>query len=180
MKLRTLALTIMVAAFSFSSSVRADDKTSIAIIDVQKIMTKSMAARSAQEQMDKKKKEYEDEIKAQEEKLQKTEKELSSQQSVLAKDVFQKKAQEFKQKVVEVQRKVNSRDQQLKTASNKAGATIQSNVVDIIKDMAKEKGFTIVLPASQTLYSDASMDISDEVLKRLDKKLPNLKLEFND
>jgi len=44
--------------------------------------------------------------------------------------------------------------------------------------MAKEKGFTLAIPSSQVLYYDSSLEISDEVLKRLNEKLPSLTVKF--
>ncbi len=62
--------------------------------------------------------------------------------------------------------------------SNSLG-DIQKVVTDIITDLAKEKGFIVAMPTSQTLYADPKLDISDEVLKRLNEKLPKFDVKFD-
>ncbi len=56
---------------------------------------------------------------------------------------------------------------------------IQKAVTGIVADMAKEKGFSIAIPTSQILYADPKLDITDEVLKRLNQKLPKLDVKFD-
>jgi outer membrane protein len=55
---------------------------------------------------------------------------------------------------------------------------IQTTVGTIVKEVAAEKKMNAVLSSSQVLYSEAGMDITDEVLKRLDTKLPTVAVKF--
>ena len=50
---------------------------------------------------------------------------------------------------------------------------------EIVESIAKEKGVTLVIPTSQLLYADPALDISQEALKKLDQKLPDIKLDFS-
>jgi Skp family chaperone for outer membrane proteins len=56
---------------------------------------------------------------------------------------------------------------------------IQKSVNEVIAELAKEKGFTLAVPTSQILYADPSMDVSKEVLERLNKKLPTVTVKFD-
>ncbi len=168
-------LTIVAVSF-IASAASAEAPVKIGVVDIQKIMAKSLSAKSLQDQLESKKNDFQNEIKKQEEDLQKEDKKLGEQRNVLAKEAFEKKVTEFKQKVAEVQRKVQTRRSEIEHAGNKALAQIQENAVSIIADIAKQKGLSIVVPSSQILYSDSSLNISDEVLSQLDKKLPKVSL----
>jgi hypothetical protein len=45
--------------------------------------------------------------------------------------------------------------------------------------MAKEHGANIVLDKSTVLLFDSHLEITDEVMKRLDEKLPNVTVVFS-
>jgi Skp family chaperone for outer membrane proteins len=48
---------------------------------------------------------------------------------------------------------------------------VNDKIKDIIAEISKEKELDLIVPASQTLYYNDNLDISAEVLKRLNKKI---------
>jgi Skp family chaperone for outer membrane proteins len=42
--------------------------------------------------------------------------------------------------------------------------------------MSADKGFAVAIPSSQALYADTKLDITEEVLSKLDKELPDVKV----
>ncbi|MDA0901917.1 MAG: OmpH family outer membrane protein [Proteobacteria bacterium] len=55
---------------------------------------------------------------------------------------------------------------------------VNSKVNDIIAQISEEKNLDIVIPSSQTLYYRDSIDISAEVLKRLNSALTTIDVKF--
>ena len=98
---------------------------------------------------------------------------------MLSKDAFEKKAEAFRTKATEAQKEVQSRKALLNSAFERSMGDIQKAVNDIVADLAKEKGFIMAVPTSETLYADPKLDISDEVVKRLNEKLPKIKVSFD-
>ncbi len=47
-------------------------------------------------------------------------------------------------------------------------------MTEIISELAGQRGFNLVLPRQQVVYSDVALNISDEVLLRLDERLPKV------
>lgn len=150
----------------------------IAVVNIQQIMKDSTAAQSVREQLQSKQKSFQAEITKKEEQLQKEDQELGKQRSVLSKEAFEEKARSFRSKATEVQKEVQSKKSMLDGAFERALGDIQSATTGIIADMAKEKGFIMAVPTSQILYADTKLDISAEVLKRLNEKLPKLDVKF--
>ncbi len=155
-------------------------KPTIAVVNIQQIMKDSTAAKTVREQLESKQKSFQAEITKKEEGLKKEDQELGKQKSVLAKDAFDKKISEFRTKATSVQKDVQAKKALLDGAFEHSLNDIQKVVTDIIADLAKEKGFVVAVPTSQILYADKSLDISSDVLDRLNKKLPKLDVKFEE
>ncbi len=176
----TLIYTLLTtAAIAFAQPAFAQDKQTIAVVNIQQVMKDSTAAKSVREQLEGKQKNFQSEITKKEEELQKEDKELTKQKTVLAKAAFDDKLRSFRTKATDVQKDVQSKKALLDSAFEHSLNDIQKVVTDIIADISKEKGFVIAVPTSQILYADKSLDISAEVLDRLNKKLPKLDVKFD-
>lgn len=177
MKRSYLYLSAMVLALACTPAAHAEGGL-IAVVNVQQIMQDSAAAKSATTQLKDKQKSFQDEIKKKDDALQKEEKELVKQKDALSQEAFEKKAHAFRNKVTDVQKEVQSKKALLDNAYGRALGEIQKVTSEIIADLAKEKGFSVAIPTSQLLYADNKIDISAEVLERLNKKLPKLNVKF--
>jgi outer membrane protein len=172
----------LTAAMLAGAPAYAADSNTIAVVNIQQIMRESSVTKSVHEQLENKYKAFQADISKREEQLQKEDQELGKQKGVLAKEAFEAKAVDFRKKVTEAQKEAQSKKAVLDSASARSWEEIQKTVLAIIADLAKEKGFMVALstesPASQVLYADSSLDISAEVLKRLNAKLPKLDVKF--
>ena len=169
------------ASFAVASPAFAEAaKPVIAVVNIQQVMKDSTAAKTVREQLESKQKSFQAEITKKEEALKKEDQDLSKQKSVLAKDAFEKKVTDFRVKATGVQKDVQSKKAQLDSAFEHSLNDIQQVVTEIIADLSKEKGFSIAVPTSQILYADKSLDISADVLDRLNKKLPKLDVKFEE
>ena len=62
---------------------------------------------------------------------------------------------------------------------NKAAATtVLKTLREIVNEFAKEKGFTIVFRKAQFLFVSPQFEVTQEIIKRLDAKLPTVKVEL--
>jgi len=177
-----LRVSILVLGLAiFSAQAKAADapaSVTIAVVNIQQVMQESTAAQSANKQLEEKQKSYQGELTKKDEDLQKEDKELGKQRGVLSKEAFEEKTRAFRTKVTAVQKEVQSKKASLDGGYARALAEIQKVVTDIIADIAKEKKFSVAVPTSQLLYADSSLDITKEVIERLNKKLPKLEVKF--
>jgi outer membrane protein len=157
--------------------VHAEDQK-ISIVNIQKIMKESKAAQAARDQLKAKQQQFQDEISKKEKDLQKEDQELAKQRTILSKEAFEKQVKDFRKKATDAQKDVQDKRMNLTKAFDTALAEIQGNVQQILEELAKEKGFDVAIPSSQVLYYGQALDISDEVLARLNKKLPTLTVKF--
>jgi len=152
--------------------------TSVGIINVQKIMEQSKAAQSIKSQLQAKQKSFQAELDTKQKQLVQEDQDLVKQRNALAKEAFEKKVKDFQAKAADAQRQIKVKKDQLDKAFGEALNQIQEKVVAISRDIAKEKGMNVILSASQILYGDVELDITDAVLSKLNSDLPSIQVKF--
>lgn len=170
---------LMIALAVAAPAAHAQDTSGIVVLNIQQIMKDSLAAKSAREQISQKQKAFVAENSKLESELQKEDQELVKQQNILAPDAFNQKKLEFRKKVESAQKQMIEKKHQLDKAYNQAVGEMQKMVIDIVAELANEKGFKIAIPTSELLYAESGMDITNEVLERLNKKMPSMTVNFD-
>ncbi len=148
----------------------------IAIIDVQWILREAKAVKSIRDQITKYGSKFEEEIEKDRNEIRKANQELARQRTILAPEAFAEKRRKFEQRVVEVQRLVQQRQRQLDISRNEAMNTVNKAYTTIVSSLANEKNLALIVRKSQTAFSVKTLDVTNDVLARLDKKLPTVKV----
>ena len=146
------------------------------MIDYQRILRDAAAARSIRDQIETRRKAYQEEISKEEQRLHEIDKEFAQQRSVLSPEDFAEKRREFERDVAEVQRKVQERRRELDRLSATALNEVKQALIEIVTSIAEERGFNLVLPSSEVLFFARSLDLTEEVLAKLDARLPQVQL----
>ncbi len=167
-------IALLICALPFTA--QADTK--IAVLNIQEIMRESLAAKSVKATLENQQKSFQSEMTKKEQDLQAKEKKLSEQRSVLSQEEFEKRVKDFRSQATTAQREVQAKKAKLDKAFADALADIQKSVMDIVSEKAKEKQIQIVVPTSQLLYAEPTLDITDEVLTQLNKRLPKVQVKF--
>ncbi len=175
------AAALIAAALLFSGAPAAmaaatPAATRIAILDVQQIMRESSAGRSAAQQLSVLQKRYEKEIASDEDKLRSEREKLVQEQSKLSAQDFDKRRQEFQHKVAAAQRLVQERNGEMDAAMRNARAEIGKAVISIVTDIMKKDNIGVVIDREQIVASQTSLEITAEVMKILNQKLPSIKV----
>jgi Skp family chaperone for outer membrane proteins len=150
----------------------------IAVVDVPFILQESSAGKSIQKAIQAQREVYSKEIAAQEEKLRSAEQELGKQRAVLSQEAFAKKRRDFEKQIADVQREVQSRSRNLEQAFNESTRTVQGSLFEIIAAMVQDQGINMVLNKHQVVLVEKGMDLTQEVLERLNKKLPQVAVKI--
>ena len=169
---------IAIIIFVIPSFTLADyPNTSIGVIDINKILSESKAAISASEQIEKIAIDIEDEIKKSDEAIIKEQNLLIESQSIMAPEAFESKKNEYEIKAQnynnERQAKLIKIDELIAISRN----DVLNALKPILEDISNEKGITILLEKSSVMLSADKMDITDEVLKKLNKEMPKLEIK---
>lgn len=150
--------------------------TVAAVIDYQRILREASAARSIRDQIEDRRKVYQDEISLEEKRLQEADQAFAKQRSLLTPEALAEKRREFENEVVEVQRLVQERRRELDRASALALNEVKKALIEIVTGIAEERGFNLVLPSSEVLFFARQLDLTEEVLAQLDARLPQVQV----
>ena len=164
------------------SNVSANDNypnTSIAIVDLNLILSDSKAAKNATEQFDVIQKNTEDEIIDSDKKMLEERNKLIEQQSVIAPEAFELKAKDYEKKLQNYQVEKQNKLRKLEGVLQKARNEILESVKPILEELSKELGVTVILEKNSVLLSATNMDITENVIKKLNKELPKIKVNLD-
>ena len=145
-----------------------------AVLDVQRVLQDSLAAQSIQKQIDGQRLKFENQIEAEENTLRQAEENLTQSRAKMAGDVYADREQELRQKFLTVERDVQARRKALDVAYTEAINTVRENLLILAQDIAHQHGANIVLVKQQVLWADKALDITDEVLSGLNKKMKDV------
>ena len=151
---------------------------SILVVDVQSLLQNSKSAKMVRQQIEQKRNEYAKEISQQEEALRHERDALQRQQASLTPEALNQKGREFQQKVNELDRGVQGKRQSLEKSNAEALENIQSVMLKIITEIAKERKANLVFQRSELVLFDQGFDVTDQVLLKLDEQLPTLTVNF--
>ncbi len=170
-------LILIIAIFAMPTLVMADyPNTSIGVIDINRILSDADAAISAAEQIEEIATEIENEIKLSDEEIIKEQNLLIESQSIMAPEAFESKRSEYEIKV----QKYNGERQAKLVRIDELIALSRNNILNamkpILEEISNEKGITIILEKASIMLNAEKMDLTNEVLKKLNKSLPTIKV----
>ncbi len=170
-----LAAVLVIAGLAPAAAQTLPD-VRIAVIDYSLIQQNSTALIDIKSQIERRRQIYEEEITLQEQALRAEDQELVRERSILAADAFAQKRREFEARVAEVQRIVQERKRELDQAYQFGQEQVQRTVIEIIAELSEVYGFNLVLGRQQIVFADSALNISEEVLLRLNERLPRVEL----
>lgn len=164
-----------------AAPVRAADagQGKIAVVDVQKILTESKAAKDVQKQLDTQRDSFKQEMSKHEQELRDMEKKIADEQSKASSEDLSKKKQEFEAKVLDARKLVQKRRQSLEQAAAGAILSIRKEIAKVAADISKKQDYALVLTRQDVVLVKEELDITDEVMKGVDKNLPKLSLNVD-
>ncbi len=185
-KTRLIAIALLTATLMAAAPAFAEQK--LAVVDLQRVLLSTKAGKAAKlkfETLQKKKrkalKRRDGQLKQQEKALmaerRTIEETLRSKGAKAATSELQQRAQIFQQKVQTFQKEVmlfqQTQQSALKELAKQEGELlrpIEDQIKKHIDAIAKAKGYTLVLSRVAVIFAASSVDITDEVTKRMNGK----------
>jgi Skp family chaperone for outer membrane proteins len=180
-KIYTFSILILILTFN-SINIFANENypnTSIAIVDLNLILSESKAAKDATKQFEIIQKNTEEEIIKSDKEMLEERNKLIEQQSVIAPEAFELKAKDYEKKLQNYQSEKQNKLRSLEGVLQNARNDILENVKPILEELSKELGVTVILEKNSVLLSATNMDITDDVIKKLNKELPKIKVSLD-
>jgi outer membrane protein len=127
-----------------------------------------------QKQLEAQRSKFQTEIEGEENDLRQAEQDLSKQRDKLVAQAYADQEQQLRQRFSTVENHVQVRRKALDQSFADSMDTVRTALLDVVDKVARGHGANIVIVKQQALWTDQPLDITDEVLRRLDQKLPQV------
>ena len=155
-------------AFAGAIAQPASADVKIGVVDMQRALNECNAGKKAKDQVRSKFERAQNELKAQRESLDRQREAYDKKALVLKEDERRNLEKDLEGKSLDFKRKYEDYQRDLKRTDAELTSGIVEQLYGIVGQLAKEKGYTVVLETSAgaLVYADPSTDVTDEVIKR--------------
>lgn len=149
-------------------SIVAYSETRIGVFDGQKVVENTRKGKAIAAKLEALGNQKQTRLKTMQADIRKLEKELSS--PALNAAGREQKGLELQNKRTAAKRFIEDSQREVRITTEKEMTAFKTEIFPIIQQIGKEKGFTIILEAPAVLYYDPAIDITSEIVKRIDSK----------
>jgi len=178
MKKLLLCLCLLLSVFIAVPNVIAGE---IAVVNLDEIIKNSTAMTKFTKDLEKQKSDMEKKLKLKEDNLANEKNSLQSELTHLSDSLAQEKASAFQKKVFDFQGEIKDNESTLQKKYMDGILEVTNSIRSILVEMKSEKNskytYTVVLPKSSAIYNDNGIDVSAEVLARLNKRLKKISIK---
>ena len=154
------------------------DNPVIAVLDVQQVLRRAAAAKGIRLAMEARRKAFEAEIAAERQQIRDEELQLRKQSTILSPEASNEKRRLLENRMSDFRRKVEQRRGILNRAFTSATRVLRKEMATVLAELMKERKITLTLARKAVLVFDQRLSVTEDVLKRLDKRLPTVKVDF--
>ena len=145
-------------------------------LDFKYILNQSDAGKKAQTYLKNKLDNGIKKLKKKEKSIQEEERKIIQQKKVISAEEYKKKVTDLRSKVESLQKERNLLLSEVSKQRSKAKTELLKNLNPIIQEYMKEKNIRIVLDKKSILLADENLNITQDIVKRLNSKLKSIKL----
>lgn len=149
----------------------------VLIVDTEAVFAQSKVGQNIRSQFEEQAKKLRAEGKKTDDALQADAKKLTEERALLSQEDLKKKVQDLQKREAEFQQSMQQKSQALQLGLQRANAKVEAALRPIFAEVLKEKGGTVLFDQSVVLAGGADLDISAEVLKRLNEKLTTVEVK---
>ncbi len=167
----TIAIAISIMAFLPAKA------ENVLAFNIDRALAESKAGKNIAEQLQK----YGETIQGKAQKLQQDlqsdAEKLQEQRSLMSQEALQGKFQELQQKEAEGRQTLSVEARSVENARNQALQVVIDKVSDILEAISRERKADLIIRSNVLLFANPDLDITDEVIKRLDKEITKVKVD---
>lgn len=165
------------AAVSTDAALAADLR--LAVIRMDAIQSDAAVIQELRKQKESYESRLRDELTREQKTLEKEKAEIEKSQDILSRDALQRRVVDYQNRVTQLQRDLTERAQSIEIAFQNALNDIQSKHLDpIIQGIIAKKNLSLVIDGRFARIGEnaQNLDITDEVISALNKKVKNIKM----
>ena len=149
----------------------------MAIIDTDKVFQNSQAYKQVNQTVAGRRNQFQQEFKQKEQNLMAANQELVRQKSILAPEVLAQKKADINKQAAVIRSEAKQRNKSLNQLRNSGLSQIKKQLDVIIKQIVEAKNIDLILKKNSIVWTKPSLDITDEVIQKLNASLPALSIQ---
>jgi outer membrane protein len=176
-------IAVILATVALASPALAEDAPAgvqtFGVVDTSKVLRTSEAAKGIFGALEGKRKEFQAQIAKEEDKLRADGQKFEKEKATLTKEQAEARHKEIEQKLYNGQKMVQERKALLDRTFNDSMMKLKAETAKIVAEIAKEKGYSAVFAQEAVLLSSPTLDMTDEVIKRLNDKVKSIPIDWS-
>ena len=174
MKIKVLLLIIF---FIFFSKVSISQENKTVYLDLNIIMTNSIAGKSINSQLETNHKKNISNFEKIEKELKREEVEIISQKDAISKEEFEKKIMDLRDKAKKYRKERNDNINNLNNQRLNATEKMISLIRPILSEYSEKNSISLIIQKRNIVIGKTSLDITDDILKIVDEKIVKISLD---
>jgi outer membrane protein len=162
--LTTGVLTLMLALPTFGADVK------IGVIDFQKVLKESKAGKAAQEEIKRKAEGLEASLKRKGKEIEDLQSQLQRDALVMSSDKREEKAREIRIKINDAKTLQKKYQNDFKAFEARLIKRIQKEFFELVEEIGRRDGYTLILEKVGVLYNRETVDITDQLIRAYDRR----------
>ena len=157
----------------------------VGIVDMNKVYQQAIVFKTIHEQQQDFEAKWKEEALAQKELLEQEDKALSKKKASLKKSKFEAEVKALQERILDFQNQQMAKLDFIRYQAAQIQHQISETMKPLIENVAIDENLVLVLSASDVLYHNNTVDITNDVIKALDKaynagELPDLQISFKE
>jgi outer membrane protein len=149
----------------------------IAVLDVDRVRRNAAAVQAIRTQLGGFLEVYRADTQKEEQEIRAAQEELARKRAQLSADGYAEERKQLEERLADAQGRVQRRRQALERVNMEAMEQVKQTLEAIVAEMAAERQLTIILRKDQAVvFAVSAVEITDEVLRRLDQRLPSVRI----
>ncbi|MCB1529847.1 MAG: OmpH family outer membrane protein [Rhodospirillales bacterium] len=149
-----------------------------AVVDINALLNDSAAGKSIQEQLEKKRSEFQEEFSKRETELRQVEKNIIDKKEKAPVEELEKEKRKFESGLLETKKLFRERRAALDRGLAEAMQELRKKIIQASAEIAEEEGYQAILTRESVVVVEKDFDITLDVLKKLDKKTKIIPLDI--
>jgi len=169
-KMNRIAFPILLVFLFSMISASALAQSNVAYVDLQEALLSSKDGKSIKAKLEKMAKKKKAAIEKAQADLLKEKETLEKQAEMMPEKVRREKAMAFQGKLAQLQESVATSQRELAEEEARLSKPIMNKIRKEVEAIAKERGYDLILEKGTILYGASDRDLTDELVKRLNRK----------
>ena len=161
-----------------TEALRADPSANvrIAVLDIERVRLNAAAVKGIRAKLGTYLDVYRADTQKEEQEIRTAQEELARKRSVVSQEDYAAERKNLEDRLADAQGRVQRRRQALERVNVEAMERVKQSLEAIVAEVAAERQLTLIIRKDQAVLASPDIEITDEVLRRLDQRLPSVQI----